>query len=183
MAEKKIRNRIYRVEPILAMDALRLKAKLLKVLGGGIDRLPTILAGAGKDKTPEEKDASNAAAVAAFADIFVNGDADEMIGLVREIVELAMFQGDSGQWYGVDVDTYDSHGLNELFEVAVFVLKETFGAFFSELLASGKANRVMEAVSSPMPRQPESRPTSNSFSGVQSSPTHPSTPNGTFVNG
>lgn len=145
MAEKKIHGSVYQVGTMLALDALKLKVKLLKVLGGAIDRLPMILAGAGKDKDKAAKDASNAAAVAAFADIFVHGDPDEMIALVKEIAEMAQVKRPSGAWEQVDVELFQSDDLSELFEIVVFVLREVFGPFFSEILANSKVKKAMEA--------------------------------------
>lgn len=142
MAEKKIGDRTFKVEPMLATDAVRLQARLLKVLGGGIDRLPEIMAGAGKDASPEAKAKSNAAAVAAFADIFANGDPDLMTKLVQEIVETAMVKRPSGEYSLVDMDGDFTGRLDEMFELAVFVLREQFGAFFTGRLASGARARM-----------------------------------------
>jgi hypothetical protein len=142
MAEKKIKGQTFKVEPMLATEAVRLQARLLKVLGGGIDRLPEILSGAGSKATPEQKEKSNAAAVAAFTDIFVNGDPNDMADLVKDVVEVAMVKRPSGVYEQVDMDGDFTGNLGAMMQVAVFVLREVFGDFFSDILASGSLEKL-----------------------------------------
>ena len=80
MAEKKIGGRTFRVSAVLATEAIKLQVRLMKVIGGAVDRLPVILAGMGKkgETNPEAKAASDAAAVAALADIFNKANPDEV---------------------------------------------------------------------------------------------------------
>lgn len=137
MAEKKINGSTYLVDRILARDSLVLKARIMQILGGGIGRLPEIMQGAGKNKTPESEAKSNAAAIAAFTDVFVNGDPEKMASLVQDLAERAKIQTTTGSWEPVDMDrdfTGDDKGL---FELVVFVLKEVFGDFLADALASG----------------------------------------------
>ena len=88
MAEKKIGSRTFQVGHVLATDAVRLQARLLRIIGGGVDRLPTIMRGVGKDIAPELKEAANAASVAALTDIFAKCDPDEVTRLISDIVSL-----------------------------------------------------------------------------------------------
>lgn len=151
MAEKKINDSTYLVEPILARDSLVLKARIMQVLGGGISRLPEIMQGAGKNKTPESEAKSNAAAISAFTDVFVNGDPEKMANLVQDIVERAKISTASGGWESVNMDrdfTGDDKGL---FELVVFVLKEVFGDFLAGALASG-----VQKIQAAQPSQNES---------------------------
>lgn len=137
MAEKKINGKTYKVERILAKDSLVLKARIMQILGGGISRLPEIMQGAGGNKGAEAEAKSNAAAVAAFTDIFVNGDPVKMADLVQDVAERAFIQTETGSWESVNIDrdfTGDDKGL---FELVVFVLKEVFGDFLTDALASG----------------------------------------------
>lgn len=142
MAEKKIKGATYKVEPMLALDAVKLQARLLKVLGGGIDRLPEVLAGAGSKATPEQKEKSNAAAVAAFTDIFVKGDPDEMANLIKDVVEVAMVKRPSGSYEQVDMDGDFTGNMGAMFQVVVFVLREVFGDFFTDVLANGNLEKI-----------------------------------------
>lgn len=146
MAEVKIPRsggRTFKVEPMLATEAIRLQARLLKVIGGAIDRLPVVFAGYGDHASAEAKEKSNVAAIAAFGDIFCKGDPEEMTSLVKDIVEIAMVKRPSGAYEQVDLDGDFTGHLNEAFDLAVFVLREQFGPFFSGLLARG--SRAMTA--------------------------------------
>ena len=154
MAEKKINDSTFLVEPILARDSLVLKARIMQILGGGISRLPEIMQGAGKNKTPEAEAKSNAAAIAAFTDVFVNGDPVKMADLVQDIAQRAKIQTASGNWESVNIDrdfTGDDKGL---FELVVFVLKEVFGDFLVGALANG-AQKIQAAQASPSESESE----------------------------
>lgn len=142
MAEKKIKGQTYKVDNILATDAIRLQTRLLKVIGAGIERLPTILGGVGKNVSEEKKAESNAAAVAAFTDIFMKCDPDEMTMLVKDLVELAMVKRPSGAYEQVDLDGEFTQDKSGLIPLVVFVLQEVFGDFFSEALANGNLTNV-----------------------------------------
>lgn len=136
MAERKINGATYRVGTVLATDALRLKLRLLKVVGAGVDQLPAILAGAGGKATPAVKKRSDQAAIAAFTEIFMKSDVEEMITLVKDIVEIAQIKRPSG-YDQVDLDGDFSGKTGDMLAVAVFVLQEIFGGFFGEVLATG----------------------------------------------
>lgn len=145
MAEKKIKGKTYKVDPPLASEAIKLQARLLKAFGSAIDRLPVILAGAGSRATPEDKEKSNAAAIAAFTDIFVNGDPDELTVLIKDTVEIARVMQPSGSYRSVDMDGDFTGNLPAMIPVAVFVLREVFGDFFTEVLASGGLGTTAKA--------------------------------------
>lgn len=137
MAEKKIGGKTYRVAPVLAFESIKLKAKLMKVLGGGISKLPKILANSGKDKTEEHSQAANAAAMEAFTEVFVNGDPDQMANLIKEVAEIAEIQSESGVYNQVDIDRDFTGNEQGLFELCFFVLKEVFSGFLPESLLNG----------------------------------------------
>ena len=146
MAEKKIGGRTFRVGTVLATDAIKLQVRLMKVIGGAVDRLPVILAGMGKKgaENPEAKAASDAAAVAALADIFNKANPDEVARLFSDIVAIAQMNGPSGSWEAVDIDTcFAGPHMKDLFPVTAFVLKEVLGDFFGGALASGGLSRVL----------------------------------------
>lgn len=144
MAEKKIGGRTFRVGNVLATDAIRLQVRLLKIVGGGVDRLPVILAGMGdKGKAnPELKAASDAAAVAALADIVSKADADEVTQLIGDIAGMAQLQTKSSAWETVDVDQDFTEHKRDLFPLLVWVLKEVLGDFFDAAQANGALRRV-----------------------------------------
>lgn len=145
MAEKKIGGRTFRVGHVLATDAIKLQVRLLKVIGGGVDRLPTILAGMGeKGKAdPEAKAASDAAAVAALADIFSKADADGVARLISDILSMAQLNNPSGAWEEVNIDQDFTQNKRDLFPVAAFVLQEVLGDFFAGALGSGGLKKVL----------------------------------------
>lgn len=145
MAEKKIGGRVFQVGHVLATDAVRLQARLLKLIGGGVERLPTILRGVGKDADPALKEASNAAAVAALTDIFGKSDPDEVTRLIADIVAFATVKQASGSWGQVDMDQDFTEHKADLFPVVIFVLKEVLGDFFSGLPDSGKLKQALGA--------------------------------------
>lgn len=148
MAEKKINGRLFRVKDVLATEAIRLQVSLLKVIGGGVDRLPTIMAGMGTKgkEDPEAKAASDAALVGALADIFSKCDPDGVVELIARIAAYAEIQSKSGQWGTVDVDqdfTDRSHK-KDLFPLLAFVLKEVLGDFFSDVPGAGDLQRMVK---------------------------------------
>lgn len=135
MAEKKIGSKTFKVEPMLATEAIKLQARLLKVIGPALDKLPAILGGRAKG----DEVTSNGAAVAAFTDIFTRADPDELMELVRDVCEVAMVKRPSGAYDPISFDGDFTGNLKEIIPVAVFVLQEQFGDFFGDALASGKA--------------------------------------------
>lgn len=148
MAEKNINGSTYQVEQILAKDSLILKARIMQVLGAGISRLPEILQGVGGNKGPEAEARSNSAAVAAFTDVFVKGDPQQMADLVEDIAQMAKIQTQSKSWERVNIDrdfTGDDKGL---FTLVIFVLKEVFGDFLPDALDIG-----LQKVAEKMPAQ------------------------------
>lgn len=145
MAEKKIGGRTFRVGHVLATDAIKLQVRLLKIIGGGVDRLPVILAGMGdKGKAdPEAKAASDAAAVAALADIFSKADPDGVTRLISDILSMAQLNNPSGAWEEVNIDQDFTQHKRDLFPVAAFVLQEVLGDFFAGALGSGGLKKVL----------------------------------------
>lgn len=136
MAEKKINGRTFKTEPMLAMDAMILQARLVKLLGPAIDRMGEIFAGHGEKASEEAKARSNAAAISAFSDIFGKSDPVDTAKLVKEVAEIAMISRPSGYEH-VDFDGDFTGHLNDIMPVVIFVLREQFGDFFTGLLASG----------------------------------------------
>lgn len=139
--EKRIDGTTFKVEPLLATEAIKLQIRLLKAIGPAMDRLPEILV----NRRKGEEDKSNAAAISAFADIFNRADPDEMTALVKDVVEIAMIQRPSKSYDPVDIDGDFTGKLDLLMKVAVFVLQEQFAAFFTASLANGALNRMVKS--------------------------------------
>lgn len=137
MAEKKINGRVFKTEPMLAMDAIILQARLVKLLGPAIDRVGEIFAGYGEKANDEAKAKSNAAAISAVSDIFGKSDPIDTANLIRDVTQVAMIQRQSKVYEPVDFDGDFTGNLGDVFPVVIFVLREQFGDFFTGLLASG----------------------------------------------
>jgi len=135
MAEKKIGSRTFKVEPLLATEAIRLQMRLVKAIGPAISRLPEIFAGIGKDAAAKEK--ANGAAVSAMADIIGKMEPDDAADLVKDIVQVAMIKRPSGAYDQVDMDGDFTGSLGDIIPVATFVLQEQFAEVFSGARGSG----------------------------------------------
>jgi hypothetical protein len=146
MAEKKIGGRTFRVGNVLATEAIKLQLRLLKIVGGGVDRLPTILAGMGKkgEVDAEAKAASDAAAVAALGDIFSKCDPDVVTQIISDIVEMAQLNNPSGAWETVNIDQDFTQKKGDLFPVIIFVLQEVLGDFFSGSQVNGNLKKFLD---------------------------------------
>jgi hypothetical protein len=135
VAEKKIGSRTFKVEPLLATEAIRLQMRLAKAIGPAISRLPEIFAGMGKDQAAKEK--ANATAIAAVSEIIGGMKADDAADLVRDIVQVAMVKRPSGAYDQVDMDGDFTGQLGDIIPVATFVLQEQFGEVFSGARGNG----------------------------------------------
>jgi len=137
MAEKKIGGKTYKVEGVLATQALTLQARLLRTFSGTFDRLPAILAGMGSKATEAEQQRSNAELMAAVTSVFGERDPEEITALIGDIAKMAMIKRPSGAWEEVDLDADFTGNLADLIPVVGFVLQEVLGDFFGAVLASG----------------------------------------------
>lgn len=145
MAERKFSGRTFRVGTVLAKDAIKLQVRLLKIVGGGVERLPLILSGMGKkgEENPEAKAASNAAAVAALSDILSKADPDAVADLLSDIIEMTQIQTDGKGWETANIDQDFTDHKKDLFKVAFFVLKEVLGDFFDGVPGAGDLGKVL----------------------------------------
>lgn len=142
MAEKKIGSRLYRVDKVLASDAIRLQANLLQFVGKAVDHLPAILAGAGTGKTKEQQSASNAALVASIGSIAASADPDLMVRFFEQCLRHVMIQRPSKAWEVADLDGDFTDAPGDLYPVLGFMLKEVLGDFFAGLGASGVLQKL-----------------------------------------
>lgn len=141
MAEKKINGRLFKVDQILAMDALELQGRLLKVLGPAMGRLPELMALAGGKNANNEQ--ASVTAVQIMMDVFSNVSSKEYSTLIKDIVELAKVQRPSGHFDQVDLDGDFTGELGTLYPVVFFVLQEQFSDFFSGLLGNGSREKKL----------------------------------------
>jgi hypothetical protein len=137
MSEKKINGETYKVEPMLAEDAIILQARLMRVVGPAMSKLPAIIASRKDGATEEAKAKGEAEAVAAITGIFANCDPKEIGSLIKDVVETAMILRPSKSYEQVDMNGDFTGKLGNVIPVVFFVLKEQFGDFFSGALASG----------------------------------------------
>lgn len=146
MAEKKIKGVTYKVDAVLATEALKLQVRVMKLIGGAVERLPAVLRGVGKTAGADAKAESDAAAIAALADIVSKLDPDDTVTLLTDIVSFASIKRPSGVWERVDIDgDFQGEQRSSLFPLVGFVLKEVIGDFFSEILANGNLNKTVAA--------------------------------------
>ena len=143
MAEKKFGGREFRGRPPLATDAIRLQARLFGLIGGGVDHLPEILAGTGKDKTADQKAKAQGAALAAMTDIFAKCEPDKVTALIKDIAEMAQIKQASGDYMQVDLDADFIDNVGDIYPFIFWVLKETLKDFFSGLQANGALKKLM----------------------------------------
>lgn len=143
MAETEIGGRTYRVGVVLATDAIVLQARLLQIVGGGLDRLPVILGSRVEGATPEMRAMGDAAAVAALGDIFAKCEPKTVAKLVQDIVGYATIHRPSGAWEKVDLDGEFTENKADIFPLCLWVLREILGDFFSGLQASGALKKIL----------------------------------------
>lgn len=155
MAEKKIGAKTFRVEKMLAFDALVMQARIGKTIGPAMTKLAGLLTQIREEMKPDDTPAlpgigtgiktvsqtTGAAAAAAIFDIFQANEPRAVAGLIKDIAQLAEIQTDSGQYVDVDLDRDFSDDMASLPELIGFVLSEQFSDFFSAVLAGG--NRLI----------------------------------------
>ncbi|MCF1502197.1 hypothetical protein L0F51_00260 [Afifella sp. H1R] len=135
MAEKKINGRTFKVEPMLAYQAITLQARLLKAAGPALDKLPAIFGGLGKGETAKVE--ANVSAIAALSSILEKMEPSQVADLMRDVAETAKIERASGHYEPVDFDGDFSGRLGDVIPVMAFVLREQFGDFFRDALGSG----------------------------------------------
>ncbi|MBY5682642.1 hypothetical protein HFO32_10785 [Rhizobium leguminosarum] len=145
MSEKKINGVEYKVDQLLATKALILQARLMRAAGPLASKIPAILASRREGASIEERAAADTEALLAITGIFEAIAPEEFAALVKDIVEIARIKRPSGSYDPVDLDGDFVGRLGDIIPVAVFVLKEQFGDFFSGALANGALARTARA--------------------------------------
>jgi hypothetical protein len=137
ISERRFGKRTFRMEPMLATKALIMQARLFRLAGPALERLPEILVGIGVGKSEEERTVANAAAVQAFVSVFEHTSPEALAEMISELVELTEVKRPSGSWEKVDLDGEFTGEQGDLIPLVVWVAQEQFGDFFSGLLAIG----------------------------------------------
>jgi hypothetical protein len=137
ISERRFGKRTFRMEPMLATKALIMQARLFRLAGPALERLPEILVGIGAGKSEEERTIANAAAVQGFVSVFQHTSPEDLADMIRELAELAQIKRPSGSWEKVDLDGDFTGEQGDLIPLVVWVAQEQFGDFFSGLLAIG----------------------------------------------
>lgn len=145
MAERKIGGQTYKVEPLVASEAIELYAALIAAVGSASGKLPAIILSLTTGEE-EGKIMADVAALSALADIVRSNGADGIRNLVRRIVEIARVQAPSGEWRQVDLDGDFTGELGKLLPVAKFVIEEQFRDFFTGNAGSGILGMLQEAL-------------------------------------
>jgi hypothetical protein len=147
MAEKKIGSRYFRAGEALATDAIKLQIRLMKIIGPALDKLPAVFAGRAAGASAEAQDASNAAAIQAISGIFEKADPDAFVVLLEDILALGKISyTGKGEWDDIVLDQeFSGANAKDLIPVALFILQETLGDFFTGLQASGALAKTARA--------------------------------------
>lgn len=141
MAEKKINGRTFKVERLLATQALAMWHRLIKVAGPAWENFRAKLATAG---TMTEIDQMGVA-IQAMVDVVSNSTSEEAVELIRDIVQQAMIKRPSGSYEVCDLDGDFTDHLADIMEVATFVLMENFSDFLPGKGRSGPLQRPKAA--------------------------------------
>lgn len=140
MAEKRFGDRTFMVEKVLAKKGLVLQARLFRVIGPAVEKLPSIIAAhVAPNATEESKNAANIKALQAVADIFEKTEPDALADLVDDLISTALIQETSKSWTRADLDRdFSDENSGDLFPALVWILQEQFSDFFSGALATGR---------------------------------------------
>lgn len=147
MAEQKIGARFFKMDDVLATEAIKLNVRLMRFLGPAMDKIPTIFAALSSKATEEQRRASDAASIQAMGDIFSRADPEDVTLFVASVCEMAKVSYDGKNFDDVIFDQeFSGSNLKDVVPVTLFVLREAVGDFISGALASG--NREQKAVAS-----------------------------------
>lgn len=139
MAERKIGTRTFKTEPLLATQAIMLQARVFKLIGPGLSKIGQIMANSGGEGE------QGRAALGALAEVFAQADPEAVTALVRDVVQMAQIKRPSGIYENCDMDGDFTGHAADVYPVALFVLKEQLGDFFSGLPELGSLKKLGQA--------------------------------------
>lgn len=141
MAERKINNNTYRVEPLPAGEAIELFADIMLIVGPAAGRLPAIIIA--MSETGEGGTVmTDVAAIAAMSDIVKASSPAAVRKLVDRIASVAKVQSSSGEFDKVSLDE-DFERPFDAIPVLRFVIEEQFSDFFTASAGSGIFGRLL----------------------------------------
>lgn len=144
MAEKTFNAGTLKTDPMLATRALVLQARITKLLGPAMARFGDVMQGFGENKSEEQKTKATAAALTALVEVFAAADPEGVAVLLSDIVNLAMIRRADGKYYTADLDGDFTQNKGEIFPVVLWILREQFGDFFSELPGNGNLGNLLK---------------------------------------
>ncbi len=127
MAERKLNGRTFKVEPLLAVQALSLWTRIVKVLGPAWGAIREKME-ASKKQTDTDM---SVMVIQAVVDVATSNPSGEVTTLIKDIVETAMIKRPSGSYEVCDLDGDFTGHLPDIPAVAMFVLQENFADFFT----------------------------------------------------
>lgn len=139
MSEKKIGNRTFKVDKLLATQALLLQARVFKILGPGIAKMSEIL------RNRDDHSGMNAAALAALADVLAATEPEALTVLLKDLVQIAKIKRPSGSYDPCDLDGDFTEYPQDIYPVVLFVLREQLGDFFTALPVIGNLAKAGKA--------------------------------------
>lgn len=144
MAEKKINGETYRVEPLVASEALLLWGRIIEAMGPGIGHLPVIIEALGDGD--DGLAVADMAALAAISDVVSRNTPEKIRDLIADIVNIAsVLEDDKRNYRPVDMDVDFTGNTKGIVPLTKFVLEEQFHDFFTASVGSGLINLMAEA--------------------------------------
>lgn len=147
MAEKKIGDKTYRCEPLMAKEALALYTDIMRVGSKAANRLPAIIV-ALNGANEGEQAMADVAALAAIGDILATTPTDAVIDLVERILACAQIQEPSGSYRRADLDGDFTRELKNLIPVIRWILSVQYADFFIGSAGNGILGMLKETLQS-----------------------------------
>lgn len=146
MAEKKIGGKVFRVQPMNAIDALALYMDIMRILGPSASRLPSIIVALGSSEEGADMMAE-VATLAAISDILQRTATDTITDVLRRIIELTSVSVDGGKNFAPTIMDVEFTGdLKSLVPVIKFVMEEQYSDFFTGSRPSGILSLLTEVL-------------------------------------
>lgn len=151
MAERKIGDRTFKTEPLLAKESMRLLARLVRVSGAAWEdfkdtlekEAAALLAGQKRSGDDISAQAKMIGAIGQLVvDIVRENDTEEVVSLIEEIVSKAMIKRPSGAYDPIEIDADFQGRLSEIYQVAAFVLQEEYSDFFGASGLTGGRKKI-----------------------------------------
>lgn len=138
MADKKIGDRVFKVDAPLALIAIQFQARVMQALAPSFEHFKDAATAIAGNRGQITEAQLGGALLPVLNDFFTRNSPAEVGDLAKTIVEMAKVSYDGGKNYDpVDLDGDFTGRLGELLPVCAFVVQEVLGDFFSGLGQSG----------------------------------------------